>query len=158
MSAAPPAERPPSSVAVAVVFATIIHVALVIGASGIVALLIDRDVVDYPDAGPILGPVMIASGAAVVALAARSAARARQPWAAGLAGAVGAAVATVVVGALGYALVTGQPAWALLAAAHFATSPLAATTLGCAFAAVVLAWSVARLPRVPRDGAEGDPR
>jgi hypothetical protein len=154
MSAAPPAARPPSSVAIAVVFATILHVALVIGTSGILALALDRDVIDYPDAGPILGPVMIATGAVVVALAARAAARARHPWPAAVAGAVGAAAVTVVIGALGYALVRGELAWVLLATVHFATTPLALTTLGCAFVALVVAWSLARLRRVPREDDE----
>ncbi len=126
-----------------------------IGASGIVALLLNQDAIDYPDAGPILGPAMIAAGAVVVALAARSTARAHRPWFGALAGAVGAVAATIVVGAVGYAMVRGELAWLVLAAGHFALSPLAVVTFVSAFVALTVAWSFARLPRVPREGPGG---
>ena len=150
MSAAPPAAPPPSSLAI--VFAAILHVAFVIAASGVVALLLNRDVIDYPDAGPILGPAMIAAGGIVVAVAARSTSRAR-PWFGALAGAIGAVAATVVVGAVGYAMVRGELAWVVLAAGHFALSPLAAVTFVSAFVALAVGWSFARLPRVPHESS-----
>ena len=54
--------------AVYAVMGTVLFVALVITTSAFASLLLDRDVIDEPDAGTLLGPAMVAVAALVVLL------------------------------------------------------------------------------------------
>lgn len=51
------------------VFATVLYVALLIAALGVLSVLLNRDVIDDADAGPLAGPIACAFAAAVVFVA-----------------------------------------------------------------------------------------
>ncbi|MGA0567176.1 DUF6121 family protein [Rathayibacter sp. KR2-224] len=48
------------------VFATALYAALLIAALGVLSVLLNRDVIDEPDAGPLAGPIAAGAAAAVV--------------------------------------------------------------------------------------------
>lgn len=96
--------------------------ALVIAAWGVTSLVLDRDVMPYPDAGPLLGPAM-----ALGAIAATYGWVVRVRKRGGVVVcAVGAAASAwlvmIAVGAIGYSLTKGVLAWLLLFARHYAGS------------------------------------
>jgi len=96
--------------------------ALIIGAWGVTSLVLDEDVMRYPDAGPLLGPAM-ALGAMAATLG--WVVGVRKGWGVGVC-AVGAAtsswLAMLVVGAFGYMVTRGVLGWALLFAGQYAAS------------------------------------
>jgi len=137
MSEAPSPRREPSKALLPAFAAAGLQVAVVVALWGIIALAVDRDAIDYPDAGPILGPAIVIAGAAVTFLAVRSSLSASAPPFVDVVSAVlatvGAFVAMVVVGASGYSLTRGDVGWMPVAAAHLALSPFvigAALTAG----------------------------
>lgn len=144
MSVPPPAAPPPSDPRVAVVLVTALAFAVIVAASGFLSLALDRDVVDYADAGPLLGPAMVAAVLAVTAAGCARATRSRSPWVAALLTGLAAFAAAVLVGAGGYTLVRGDATWLVLAGAHFAASPFVAIAAVVAALAVVGAWAMTR--------------
>ena len=113
-----PAQRPPrANPELLPVLATVTYLATLIAAWGILSLALDRDVVDYADAGPLLGPPM-ALGACVVTWAfSRAALRGRAP-ALAIAAVVVSWLVVIAIGAIGYTAPT-----ILATAVHFAISP-----------------------------------
>lgn len=107
---------------------------------GGLSLLLDRDPVDYPDAGPLLGPAMVAA-ACVVTWASLWRITRTRAFSRVLAALAGSFVAMLLVGAAGYAITRSDAAWLLLAAGHFALSPfvLSAAVLSGVVATVVRA-------------------
>ena len=118
----PPPLPPPPNPALLPVFATVVYVAAVVALWGTLSLLLDRDVVDYPDAGPLLGPGMVVAAGAVTLLVTARTLRARTSWAGTVAAVLLSLAGMLVVAAVGYGP---------LAVAHFALSPfvLAAAAL-----------------------------
>ncbi len=135
---------PPSNPALLPVLATVTYLASLVGVSGLLSLLLDRDVIDYPDAGPLLGVAMAVGAGAVTWLACWRGSRASGPWFHALLGGVGAFAVMVIVGAIGYTITRGEPAWMLLASAHFAASPFVVAAAVLAALAVVFTWVLAR--------------
>jgi hypothetical protein len=118
MSEVPPQLPPPSNPALLPVLAAVTYLAAVIGTWGLLSLALDRDVVDYPDAGPLLGPAM-AAAACVVTWASLWGSRAsRRSWTWVIAALLGSYLAMLLVAAIGHSLT---------AFAHFAISPFIAT-------------------------------
>lgn len=120
------------------VLATVTYLAAVIALWGGLSLLLDRDPVDYRDAGPLLGPAMVAAACAVTWVALWRITHTRA-WAWVLVALAGSLVAMLLVGAAGYAITRSDAAWLLLAAGHFALSPfvLAAAVLSGVTTALV---------------------
>lgn len=144
MSERPRQLPPPSSPALPPVLATVTWAAAVVASSGVISLVTDRDVIDYPDAGPLLGVAMVIAGGVATWLGCRRAARASAPWIAALLAALGSFAAFVAVGAIGYGLIRGSGAWMLLAAAHFALSPFVLAAAVLSFLAAVGTWALSR--------------
>jgi len=121
---------------------TVLYLASVIALWGVLSLILDREVIDYPDAGPLLGPAIAAVACVVTGI---GVARGRGPSTA-IACLIGSYAAMLAVGALGYTITRGSPIWMALAAAHLAISPF---VLGAAVlsALVVLGATVVRRVR-----------
>jgi hypothetical protein len=100
----------------------------------------DRDVIDYPDAGPLLGPaIAVAAGAVTWLTLWRGPAR---PIIAGAIAGVATFLVSILIGAIGYTLTRGDLAWMLLAGAHFALSPFVAAAALLSALAVLVARAV----------------
>lgn len=125
-------------------FAAVLYLSLLVAGFGLVSLLTDREVIDEPLAGPVLGPVM--AGVAVVlvfALMVKLGITTRpERQRVALAYAVGsgfaAAASYVVIGGVGLAL---QGGGGLAFAGSLLLSPFSAIT-GALAAAVVLSYSL----------------
>jgi len=98
-------------------------------------LALDRDVVDYPDAGPLLGPAMAATAVVVTWLSAWWVARRAHPLRGALVAASVSYVGMLAVAIIGYSLA---------AAAHFAISPFIVIAALLAPLVVVATWAVSR--------------
>lgn len=99
--------------------------------------MLDIEVVDVRGAGPLVGPVAVA--AAALALFGMLGSRpGRRAVVVGIEGAVAVAFALVVIGAIGYAVVRGEPADALLYGARAATSVFTLAAVVLAFVAGVI--------------------
>jgi len=120
------------------ILATVTYLAALIAVWGFLSLLLDRDPVDYRDAGPLLGPAM-AAAACVVTWASLWRITRPRAWGRVLAALAGSFVAMLLVGAAGYAITRSGVAWLVLAAGHFALSPfvLAAAVMAGLTVAVV---------------------
>ena len=106
-----------SSVMIAITYG-----ALVIAAWGFTSLALDAEVMQYSDAGPLLGPAMAVAATLVVGGWVR-AGRAGGVWISAVGAAASVWFAMLLVGALGYAITRGSLAWLLLFAGGYATSP-----------------------------------
>ena len=120
------------------ILATITYLAAVIALWGVTSLLLDRDPVDYPDAGPLLGPAIAAAACVVTWLSLWRITRTTL-WSGVLVTVAGSFVAMLLVGAVGYAITRSDAAWLILAAGHLALSPfvLGAALLSGATVAVI---------------------
>jgi len=114
MSGLPPQLPPPPNPALLPVLAAVVYLAAVAALWGFLSLLLDREVVDYPDAGPLLGPGMAVAAGVVTWIALVATRRRRSSWAGAVAAVPLSAAGMLVVAALGYAPV---------AVPHFALSP-----------------------------------
>jgi hypothetical protein len=113
---------PPANRAVLPVLAAVTYLACVIAAWGILSLLLDRDVIDYADAGPLLGPaIALAAGVITWIVTWRS-----RTVLAPVIALFSSYLAMIVVGAVGYTLTSGLIARMPEVAAHFAISPFVA--------------------------------
>ncbi len=116
-----PEHRP--NPAVVPVFATAAFLAGLIGLWGFTSLLLNRDVIDYPDAGLLLGPSMAVAACVVTFLATMRARQSPSPILSGLLAAVVALVVILVVGAVGYSFARANFGVLPAAVVHFAISP-----------------------------------
>lgn len=138
---------PPPNPLLLPVLVTVTYLAALIAASGMLSLALDRDVIDYPDAGPLLGVAMALAAGIVTWAGCSRAARTDGPWITAILTALLCFAAIVLVGAIGYALIRGALSWVLLASAHFAASPFTAAGAVLSGTAVVATWALSRLGR-----------
>jgi len=125
----PPAPNP----ALLPVLATVVYVAGVVGVWGGLSLLLDRDVVDYADAGPLLGPAMVATAAVVTLLVLLRTRGARGPWLGAVVAVVGSGFGMLAAAGIGYGLE---------AVPHFAISPFVPAAAVLSGVIVVGTWAV----------------
>ena len=118
MSEVPPQLPPPSNPALLPVLAAVTYLAAVIAAWGLLSFTLDRDVVDYPDAGPLLGPAMAAAACLVTWAALWQSRASRRTWSGVATALFGSYLAMLLVAGIGH-----SP----MAFAHFAISPFIAT-------------------------------
>lgn len=104
-------------------FATAAYLAGLIGLWGFTSLIIDRDVIDYPDAGLLLGPSMAVVGCVVTFIGAWRVRQSPTPLLYAALIALVAYLAIVGLGALGYSFARADFAVIPSAALHFAISP-----------------------------------
>jgi len=156
MSDRPPQAQQPSNPYLAPVLTAVTYVAAVIAAFGFTSLILDRDVIDQSDAGPLLGPAMVASAflvcfIAMVRMTRRPRITGRRLWVTAVATAALVYAAMVVTGALGYSYTRGDPLWFVLFAGHYAASPFVVIAAVLAGLTVVGYWLV-RIDRQPHRG------
>jgi hypothetical protein len=145
------AQRPRSSPALASTFATAGYLAALIALWGFTSLILDRDVVDYEDAGPLVGPAMaIAACVAVFLLALR--ARITQPALLGLLAGAVAYAGMAIVGGIAYSLRRDTFTVMWSAIVHFGIGPF---IVGAAILAGLVVGATAWLvrPRYPRSAS-----
>lgn len=143
MSEAPP-PPPPSSPELLPILTAGVQLAAVVGAWGVTSLLMDRDVIDDPAFGPLVGPAMAAVSAVVTWLVARRTQSASTPWLGALVALVLSMLGMLGAGALGAALGHGDPAWIVLGAAHLALAPFVPVAAALSALAVIACWGLAR--------------
>lgn len=153
---------PPSNQAMLPVLATVMYVAAVVALWGILSLLLNRDVIDLPLAGPLLGPTMAAVAAVITWLLSW---RAKRPVIGAFVALVSTWLGMLIVAAIGYnpTCPTDEPCYIgaadgvgpsllnfspLDTAVHFALSPFVA---GAAVLSAFTVLAVAALRRAPRD-------
>lgn len=136
------APRPLPSRLLVPVLGTVTYLACVIALFGFVSLGINRDVIDEADAGPLLGPAMVAAACVVTFVALARAVPDALPWRGAVAAAASAYVAMLVVGGIGYATTRGELLWVILFIARYAASPfmIGAALLSGGF--VIAYWAV----------------
>jgi hypothetical protein len=129
MNEAPRQLPPPSNPALLPVLVAGTYLASVVALWGFLSLFLNREVIDYPDAGPLLGPAMVAAATTVTWIVGWKA----HSWLSVVGAFVGSLAAMLLVGAVGYTLTKGDLSWMLQTSAHFALSPfvLGAAALSC---------------------------
>lgn len=138
---------PPPNPFLLPVLVTVTYLAALVAASGILSLALDRDVIDYTDAGPLLGVAMALAAGIVTWAGCSRAARRDGPWVTAALTALLCFTAIVLVGAVGYALIRAALGWIVLASAHFAMSPFTVAAAVLSGVAVVATWALTRLGR-----------
>jgi hypothetical protein len=119
MSEAPP---PRSNPALASTFATAGYLAGLVALWGFTSLILDRDIVDYEDAGPLVGPAMAITACVVVFLLSLRAKR-THPALLGLVAGTSAYLWAIVVGGIGYSLRLDDFSVMVPAVLHFGLGP-----------------------------------
>lgn len=139
MSGSP--EYPPNRATVPI-FATAAYLAGLIALWGFTSLILDRDVIDYPDAGLFLGPSMAATACVIVFVGVWRVRRSPTPLLYGALIAVLAYAVILMIGAIGYSVIRANFGVIPAAALHFGISPFmigAALLCGVVVAAAGLA-------------------
>ena len=124
---------PPRNSAVLPALAAVVYAAAVVALWGLLSLILDREVVDYPDAGPLLGPAMAAAATVVTWLTLLRTRGSRSPWPGAVAALLLAAIAMLVVAVVGYGPV---------AAPHFAISPFVLGAAALSAVTVLATWAI----------------
>ncbi len=117
-----PPERPRGNPALAPTLATAGYLAGLVALWGFTSLIIDRDVIDYADAGPLVGPAMAVTMCIVVFLFSLRAKRTQPALLALITGAV-AYLGALLVGAVGYSLRVDTFSVLWPAVVHFGIGP-----------------------------------
>jgi hypothetical protein len=142
--------EPRPNPAVVPIFATAAFLAGLVGLWGFTSLFLDRDVIDYPDAGLILGPSMAVAGCVVTFVGAWRVRRSPTPLLYGTLTALLAFAVILAIGAIGYSFVRGNFGVLPAAALHFGISPfMIGAALLCGI--VVGGAGIVTRPRPARD-------
>ena len=128
------------------VFAAVAYLAALIALWGILSVIVDRDVIDYVDAGPLLGPSMVIAALLVTFSSVRSIAIAARPWRMVLGSAALTLVAMLLVGGVGYSITRGDFGWIPAATVHFALAPFVPGAAVLSSVVVAASRAVARRP------------
>lgn len=123
--------------------AVVLTAALVIAVYGVIGLVINRDVIEEPDAGPLVGPLMVVAVCAVVLWFVLKS-RFRGLFARPLAAALTAVVVGPLVGAIAYAVVRAEIFVIPVFFGRYITGPF---VLSSGFIAGLVVFSVALLER-----------
>ena len=115
-------EQPRPNPALAPTLATAGYLAGLVALWGFTSLLLDRDVIDYEDAGPLVGPAMAVAACVVVFLLCLRAKR-TQPALLGLLAGLIAYAAMLFVGGVGYSLRLDDFSVMWPAIVHFGIGP-----------------------------------
>ena len=120
-------------------------VALVVAVWGILSLLLNADVIVQADAGPILGPVMVAVAAVALLLLVLRVMRTGESSVLAFFGTAAAVyLLLLVVGGIGYTFIRGQVLWLLAFPLGYSVSPFMVAAALLAGLAAVLARSIGR--------------
>ena len=153
MDAPTPQPPSPNGRVFLAVLTTVTYLALVVALFGFVSLILDEDVIRERDAGPLLGPAMVAAACISTFVVLVRMPRRASPFRAALAAGASAYIVLLLVGSLGYAASRGEGVWVLLFAARYAGSPFLIGAAVLASAAVVGFWAMT--PQVRLGGVAG---
>lgn len=128
------------------VFATVAYLAALIALWGILSVIVDRDVIDYVDAGTLLGPSMVVAALLVTFSSVRGAAIAAHPWRMVFGSAALTLVSMLLVGGIGYSIIRGDFGWIPAATVHFALAPFVPGAAVLSSAVVAASRAVVRRP------------
>jgi hypothetical protein len=123
---------PPPNPALFPVLAAVVYLATVVALWGILSLVLDREVVDYPDAGPLLGPAMVAAATVVTWLALVRSRASRSPWPWTALALVLSLAAMLLVALIGYGP---------LAVPHFLVGPFIPGAAALSAVTVLVSWA-----------------
>jgi hypothetical protein len=128
---------PPARQSTLPILAAVTYLAAVVALWGMTSLVLDRDVIDYQDAGPLLGPAMVVVATLITWLVGwRS-----RSWAGAFVALFGSYLGMLVVAAIGYTFTRGELSWLGVAAAHFAISPfVVGAAVLSALVVLVIRW------------------
>ncbi|WP_210479790.1 DUF6121 family protein [Naasia sp. SYSU D00948] len=127
------------------VLTTAAWIAVVIAVWGVLSLLLDTDVIRQQDAGPYLGPSMVAVAAVALALLVLRIVRTdERPPVAFFGTAAAVFLVLLFVGGIGYTLVRGELFWLLGFPLEYAPSPFIVAAALLAGAAALIARVIGR--------------
>lgn len=124
---------PPPNPALLPVLAAATYLAAVVALWGVLSLALDRDPVDYPDAGPLLGPGMVAAATVVTWLALLRTRRSRSPWPGTVLALVLSLAAMLLVALVGYGTA---------AVPHFLVGPFVPGAAALSGVTVLVVWAL----------------
>ncbi len=118
-------------------------VAVVIAVWGLLSLFLDADVIRERDAGPLLGPIMVAVAAvALLLLVLRIVRTDERPAVAFFGTSAAVFLVLLIVGGFGYTLIRGQAFWLLGFPLEYAPSPFIVAAALLAGAGALIARSI----------------
>lgn len=153
MDTPPPLPPPHNGRLLLIVLTTVTYLALVIALFGFVSLILDEDVIREGDAGPLLGPAMVAAACISTFVVLVRMPRRPSPFRAAFAAGASAYIVLLLVGSLGYAVSRGELIWVLLFAARYAGSPFLIGAAVLSVAVVVGFWALS--PQARPGGVTG---
>lgn len=121
---------------------TVTYLALVVAAFGITSLLLDRDVVGEPDAGPLMGPAIVLAACAVTFVAMLRMPATGTPGLRMLSVVASAFLAMLATAAVVYSVTRGDLTWLVTITARYAFSPFVLVGALLAGASVYVVWLV----------------
>lgn len=137
---------PPPDPRVLPLLATVTYGASVIALWGFVSLALDVDAIAQKDAGPLLGPAIVLT-ACLVTFAALLRVRDRAtPTGPALLAAASVYIGMLLVGAVGYTLITADLSWFVLFVGAYAVSPFVVGAALLAAVDVLVVWALTHRP------------
>jgi len=135
---------PPPDPRMLPLLATITYGAGVIALWGFVSLALDIDAVAQTDAGPLLGPAIVITACLITFAALLRVRNSRGPTVPALVAAASVYIGMLLVGAVGYTLVTADLSWFVLFVGAYAVSPFVIGAALLAAVDVLVVWALTR--------------
>ena len=135
---------PPPDPRMLPLLATITYGAGVIALWGFVSLALDVDAIAQTDAGPLLGPAMVITACVITFAALLRVRNSTGPTVLALVAAASVYIGMLLVGAIGYTLVTADLSWFVLFVGSYALSPFVIAAALLAAADVLVVWALSR--------------
>ena len=135
---------PPPDPRMLPLLATITYGAGVIALWGFVSLALDVDAIAQTDAGPLLGPAIVLTACLITFAALLRVRQRSSPTGPALVAAASVYIGMLLVGAVGYTLVTADLSWFVLFIGAYATSPFVIGAALLAAVDVLVVWVLTR--------------
>jgi len=135
---------PPPDPRMLPLLATITYGAGVIALWGFVSLALDVDAIAQTDAGPLLGPAIVLTACLITFAALLRVRQRKSPTGPALVAAASVYIGMLLVGAVGYTLVTADLSWFVLFIGAYATSPFVIGAALLAAVDVLVVWALTR--------------
>lgn len=133
---------PPPDPRMLPLLATITYGAGVIALWGFVSLALDVDAIAQTDAGPLLGPAVVITACLITFAALLRVRQRKSPTVPALVAAASVYIGMLLVGAVGYTLVTADLSWFVLFIGAYAISPFVIGAALLAAVDVLVVWAL----------------